>query len=249
MCTGNCALSAFDKKGMKMRNLIAVFIIIILIAMVAAPASAADVTVPSSLRQWDVHNIWNAILNLQSQINTIKLKAGPTGPTGPAGATGPTGPAGATGAVGPAGPAGANGPAGATGPAGASGAMGPTGAQGIPGVAGSAGPTGATGATGPTGTSVPDVRFGTNTNQANEGLSGPYCMLGEIKLTASSVASGMKADGRLLQISQHSALYSMYGTRFGGDGQTTFAIPDLRSAAPNGTTYSICTTGDYPSAD
>jgi len=36
------------------------------------------------------------------------------------------------------------------------------------------------------------------------------------------------ADGQLLPISQYTALFSLYGTTFGGDGRTTFALPDLR---------------------
>ena len=38
-------------------------------------------------------------------------------------------------------------------------------------------------------------------------------------------------DGQLLQISQFSALFSLLGTTFGGDGRTTFALPDLRGRA------------------
>lgn len=36
-------------------------------------------------------------------------------------------------------------------------------------------------------------------------------------------------DGQLLQISQNTALFSLLGTIYGGDGRTTFGIPDLRS--------------------
>ncbi len=36
------------------------------------------------------------------------------------------------------------------------------------------------------------------------------------------------ADGQLLAISQYSALFSIYGTMYGGDGRTTFGLPDLR---------------------
>ncbi len=36
------------------------------------------------------------------------------------------------------------------------------------------------------------------------------------------------ADGQLLPISSNSALFSLYGTTYGGDGRTTFALPDLR---------------------
>ncbi|KZE52392.1 phage tail protein [Brevibacillus parabrevis] len=39
-------------------------------------------------------------------------------------------------------------------------------------------------------------------------------------------------DGSLLQIRQNTALYSILGTRFGGDGTTTFALPNLQGAAP-----------------
>ena len=35
-------------------------------------------------------------------------------------------------------------------------------------------------------------------------------------------------DGQLLQISQYSALFALLGTTYGGDGRTTFALPDLR---------------------
>ncbi len=39
-------------------------------------------------------------------------------------------------------------------------------------------------------------------------------------------------DGQLLPISQNSALFSILGTTYGGDGRTTFALPDLRGRAP-----------------
>ena len=38
----------------------------------------------------------------------------------------------------------------------------------------------------------------------------------------------MEADGRLLPIAQNTALFSLLGTMYGGDGRTTFALPDLR---------------------
>lgn len=40
------------------------------------------------------------------------------------------------------------------------------------------------------------------------------------------------ADGQLLPISSYSALFSLLGTIYGGDGRTTFALPDLRSRVP-----------------
>lgn len=39
-------------------------------------------------------------------------------------------------------------------------------------------------------------------------------------------------DGQLLPISQYSALFSILGTTYGGDGRTTFALPDMRGRAP-----------------
>jgi microcystin-dependent protein len=39
-------------------------------------------------------------------------------------------------------------------------------------------------------------------------------------------------DGQLLPISQNTALFSLLGTTYGGDGKSTFALPDLRGSAP-----------------
>lgn len=39
-------------------------------------------------------------------------------------------------------------------------------------------------------------------------------------------------DGQLLSLSQNQALFSLLGTMYGGDGKTTFAVPDLRGRAP-----------------
>ncbi len=39
-------------------------------------------------------------------------------------------------------------------------------------------------------------------------------------------------DGQLLPISMYSAMFSILGTTYGGDGETTFALPDLRGRAP-----------------
>lgn len=45
------------------------------------------------------------------------------------------------------------------------------------------------------------------------------------------------ANGQLLPIAQNSALFALFGTIYGGDGRTTFALPDMRGRAPvhNGT--------------
>ncbi|EGV42667.1 phage tail protein [Bizionia argentinensis JUB59] len=41
-----------------------------------------------------------------------------------------------------------------------------------------------------------------------------------------------KCEGQLLAISSNSALFSLLGTNYGGDGQTTFGLPDLRGRVP-----------------
>ena len=62
---------------------------------------------------------------------------------------------------------------------------------------------------------------------------GPY--LGEIRcVTFDSLIYFVPCDGRLIPISQNTALYSLLGTTFGGNGYTTFALPDLRGRVPVG---------------
>jgi microcystin-dependent protein len=60
--------------------------------------------------------------------------------------------------------------------------------------------------------------------------------LGIIKLFAGDFApqGWMLCDGRTLPISHNEALFSVIGNRYGGDGRTNFALPDLRSRLPIG---------------
>ncbi len=60
--------------------------------------------------------------------------------------------------------------------------------------------------------------------------------LGEVRLFAGNFAPRTWAycDGQLLSISQNTALFSILGTTYGGDGRTTFALPDLRGRVPVG---------------
>lgn len=180
---------------------------------------------------------------------------GPTGADGAVGATGPAGPQGeqgeqglpgdqgvpgnegAAGAEGPAGPRGEQGSQGESGADGAVGAQGPIGPQGEEGSDGPPGPPG------PAGT---QELFGTDTNQGAAG-NGADSTTGEIILSAGSIVNGLPCDGQTLLISQYQSLFALLSNRFGGDGQTTFALPDLRNAAPNGLTYSIIVNGIYPS--
>ncbi|KAB7744116.1 phage tail protein [Nostocoides sp. F2B08] len=63
-------------------------------------------------------------------------------------------------------------------------------------------------------------------------MSDPF--LGEIKAFASAVIprGWSPCDGRILPINQNQALFSLLGTTYGGDGRTTFALPDLRGRVP-----------------
>lgn len=60
--------------------------------------------------------------------------------------------------------------------------------------------------------------------------------IGEIRLFAGNFAPKGWAlcDGQLLPIASNTALFSLLGTQYGGNGTTTFALPDLRGRAPMG---------------
>lgn len=60
--------------------------------------------------------------------------------------------------------------------------------------------------------------------------------IGEVKLLAFDFAPKgyMSCAGQILAISQNTALFSLLGTTYGGNGQTTFALPDLRGRMPIG---------------
>ncbi|WP_146344149.1 phage tail protein [Phaeobacter marinintestinus] len=65
-------------------------------------------------------------------------------------------------------------------------------------------------------------------------MAEPY--LGQIYLVGYNFAQRGFAfcDGQLLPISSNSALFSLFGTMYGGDGRTTFGLPDLRGRTPIG---------------
>ncbi|MBO1752045.1 phage tail protein [Actinotalea sp. BY-33] len=65
-------------------------------------------------------------------------------------------------------------------------------------------------------------------------MSEPF--LGEVRMTSVNFAPKGWAlcDGQLLLINQHQALFALLGTTYGGDGRTTFALPDLRGRMPVG---------------
>ena len=63
-------------------------------------------------------------------------------------------------------------------------------------------------------------------------MASPF--IGEIRLFAFSVVpkGWIQCNGSLLSIAQNQALFSILGTTYGGDGRTTFGIPDLRGRVP-----------------
>jgi microcystin-dependent protein len=66
------------------------------------------------------------------------------------------------------------------------------------------------------------------------GMSGTNPYIGEIRLFAGTRAPAGWAfcDGAKLAMSEFPALYSLIGTTYGGDGNTMFALPDLRGRLP-----------------
>ena len=73
-------------------------------------------------------------------------------------------------------------------------------------------------------------------NVATPSFAGDTPWIGEISMVGFGFCprGWTDADGKLLSISQHTALFSLYGTVFGGDGRTTFGVPDLRGRAAIG---------------
>lgn len=63
----------------------------------------------------------------------------------------------------------------------------------------------------------------------------PY--VGQIKMFAGNFppAGWAFCDGQLMSIAENEVLFAIIGTTYGGDGQTTFALPDLRGRIPMGT--------------
>ena len=53
-------------------------------------------------------------------------------------------------------------------------------------------------------------------------------------------------NGQLLPITQNTALYNVLGTTYGGDGKTTFALPNLPPLGPKGPGYYIALQGVFP---
>ena len=63
-------------------------------------------------------------------------------------------------------------------------------------------------------------------------MAQPY--VGEIRMFAGNFAPAgwMFCEGQLLPISEYETLFNLIGTTYGGDGQSTFSLPDLRGRVP-----------------
>jgi microcystin-dependent protein len=82
-------------------------------------------------------------------------------------------------------------------------------------------------------------------------MSNPF--VGEIRMFAGNFAPAgwMLCQGQILAISDFDTLFSLIGTNYGGDGATTFALPNLSSRVPvhqgtlsgTGTTFTLAQTG------
>jgi microcystin-dependent protein len=73
----------------------------------------------------------------------------------------------------------------------------------------------------------------------------PY--VGEVRMFAGNFAPAgwMFCDGQLLSIDENETLFQLIGTNYGGDGQDTFGLPDLRGRLPihQGSAYTMAETG------
>lgn len=76
-------------------------------------------------------------------------------------------------------------------------------------------------------------------------MAQPY--VGEVRMFAGNFAPAgwMFCEGQLLPISENETLFNLIGTTYGGDGQSTFALPDLRGRIPlhQGNGFILAETG------
>lgn len=72
--------------------------------------------------------------------------------------------------------------------------------------------------------------------------------LGTIELVAYNFAPAgwARCEGQILPIAQNTALFSLIATAYGGNGETTFALPNLPPLGPDGPYYCICIDGEPP---
>lgn len=74
-----------------------------------------------------------------------------------------------------------------------------------------------------------------------------YPHMSEITMFVGAFAprGSMFCNGQLIPIAQNQALFALLGTNYGGDGRTTFGLPDLRGALPVGNTFGLTPHGYF----
>ena len=119
----------------------------------------------------------------------------------------------------------------------------------VRGLQGKHGKPGKPGRQGKRGLCGPRGKLGPRGKQGPPGPSGSNSFIGEIRLFGGTFALRDWAfcDGKVLKITDHTALFSILGTTYGGDGRTNFGLPDLRTHQPVSVNYIIALNGVYPS--
>ena len=59
-------------------------------------------------------------------------------------------------------------------------------------------------------------------------------------------AGWLPCDGRMMSVMQNQQLFSLLGTTYGGNGETNFALPNLKPAGSQGPGYFIAIQGSFP---
>ena len=86
------------------------------------------------------------------------------------------------------------------------------------------------------------------------------CLIGEVRLFSNNIIPRgfLSAEGQILPIVSNESLFSIIGFKYGGNGVSTFGLPDLRNVEPTHRTpegvevdvnYAICVMGVFPSID
>jgi hypothetical protein len=101
---------------------------------------------------------------------------------------------------------------------------------------------------------APASLFGSGVTSPVATTGGAPCVLGEVELMANIAdlpPQWLPADGRVMPVNQNGALATVIGFTYGGNGTSTFALPNLQAADPKGTgpaapEYVICVSGTFP---
>src|ERR1700759_4525494 len=94
---------------------------------------------------------------------------------------------------------------------------------------------------------VRSVRFKSHQERQGDEINMAQPYVGEIRMFAGNFAPAgwMFCEGQLLPISEYETLFNLIGTTYGGDGEETFSLPDLRGRLPlhQGNGFTLAETG------